>query len=103
MPLLVAANGPRMAELAGEVADALNLHDWQDDLEALVELARAAAAGRGAKFEVTVEGPFEEPWLDRSSRVHERLAALGVSRVMARWNASLGLDSLAGASRYLSA
>jgi alkanesulfonate monooxygenase SsuD/methylene tetrahydromethanopterin reductase-like flavin-dependent oxidoreductase (luciferase family) len=103
VPLLVAANGPRMAELAGEVADALNMHDWQDDLEGLVELARAAAARRGVELDVTVEGPFEDAWLDRSSRLHERLAAIGVSRVMVRWDSSLGLASLAGAARCLSA
>ena len=54
VPLLVAANGPRMAELAGEVADALNMHDWQDDLEGLVELARAR--GRTARGRARRDG-----------------------------------------------
>lgn len=103
IPLLVAANGRRMAELAGEVGDGVNLHDWQPDLEVLVTAAGPTAARRGRDLVVTVEGPFEEDWLDRSSAVHERLLGLSVARVMLRWNGAVGMDRLRSAARYVRA
>ena len=103
VPLVIAANGPRMAHLAGEVGDALNVHDWQIDLERVASIARQAASDRGAALDITVEGPFDDAWLDRASPVHDRLAALDVSRVIVRWDAGLGLPALEGASARITA
>ena len=46
-PIIVAANSPKMAALAGRCADAVNFHDWQPDLEGAIAAA-LAAAGRPA-------------------------------------------------------
>ena len=101
VPIVIAANGPRMARLAGEVGDALNVHDWQADLAHVVAVARQAAEGRGAELDVTIEGPFDPAWLDRASAHHRRLASLGVSRVIVRWDTRLGLGALDGAAGLL--
>jgi alkanesulfonate monooxygenase SsuD/methylene tetrahydromethanopterin reductase-like flavin-dependent oxidoreductase (luciferase family) len=99
--IVIGANGPRMARVAGTVGDAVNLHDWEPDLEGLAATARDAARGAGRALDVTVEGPLDDAWLDRGSEVHERLGRLGVRRVMVRWTAAAGLPVLSSASRLL--
>jgi alkanesulfonate monooxygenase SsuD/methylene tetrahydromethanopterin reductase-like flavin-dependent oxidoreductase (luciferase family) len=104
MPILVGANGPRMAALGGELADGVNFHSWETDLPGLVAAVDEAArrAGRSTP-ELSVEGPFEPVWLDRAGAEHDRMRALGVTRVMVRWNASLRLDDIAAAARVIAA
>ena len=101
VPLVIAANGPRMARLAGEVGDALNVHNWQADLVRVVSAAREAASGRGAEIDVSVEAPFDVAWLDRTSATHAELAALDVARVIVRWEARLGPQALGSAAKHL--
>ena len=52
----------------------------------------AATAGR-KKFALTVECPFTDAWLDRDGDERGELDALGVSRVMLRWSAALGVST----------
>ena len=89
-----------MAALAGSLADGVNFHDWERDLGGLIALSRGAASdARRPAPEVSVEGPFEEAWLDRDSDVRRRLVDLGVERVMLRWNADIGLEAIERAVR----
>jgi alkanesulfonate monooxygenase SsuD/methylene tetrahydromethanopterin reductase-like flavin-dependent oxidoreductase (luciferase family) len=77
-PIIIGGFGPKMAELAGRVADGVNLPGGPG-LSRLLDGARAAheAAGRDwASFVVTVSS-------DPSAASVERLAALGVHRVIA--------------------
>jgi alkanesulfonate monooxygenase SsuD/methylene tetrahydromethanopterin reductase-like flavin-dependent oxidoreductase (luciferase family) len=101
-PIFVAANGPRMATLAGECADGVNVHDFSPDAPGLLKIARDAAIAAGRpSFALTVESPFTDAWLDPDSDERGELEALDVSRVMLRWSADLGLPAIVRASRYL--
>jgi len=94
-PIIVGANGPKLAALVGRHADGLNLHSWETDIAGLVEVAQQAAADAGRpSLSVSVEGPLEPDWLDERSATRRTLSAIGVDEVMLRWNASLGLDAL---------
>jgi alkanesulfonate monooxygenase SsuD/methylene tetrahydromethanopterin reductase-like flavin-dependent oxidoreductase (luciferase family) len=86
-PIVVGANGPKMAALAGEHADAVNLHSWESDLDGLITVARHAA-GRES-FEVTVEAPCEPAWLDPASDQRRQLVGLGVDELVLAWNPSV--------------
>jgi alkanesulfonate monooxygenase SsuD/methylene tetrahydromethanopterin reductase-like flavin-dependent oxidoreductase (luciferase family) len=101
-PIILGANGQRLAEVAGRVADGVNFHAAEEDLPGLVATVRGAAAevGRPAP-EVSVEGPFDPAWLDAGSPTRERLAGHGVSEVMIAWRAGLGLDCIDEAERWL--
>ena len=48
-PSIVAANGPRMAAVAGAHADAVNFHDWQDDLPGRDHHGGEGGARRGQR------------------------------------------------------
>jgi alkanesulfonate monooxygenase SsuD/methylene tetrahydromethanopterin reductase-like flavin-dependent oxidoreductase (luciferase family) len=91
-PIVVGANGPKMAALAGEHADAVNLHSWESDLAGLVTVARSAA-GRDS-FEVTVEAPCEPAWLDPDGGQRSRLVELGVDELILAWNPSVDAQML---------
>lgn len=107
-PIVVGATGPKMAALAGRVADGINVFDWSSETDSeaswessadtgsgvrgLVEVARAVAGDR--PFSVTVARVLSPAWLDPDSPIRRRWAAMGVDRVMAHWSASMGLDVL---------
>jgi alkanesulfonate monooxygenase SsuD/methylene tetrahydromethanopterin reductase-like flavin-dependent oxidoreductase (luciferase family) len=77
-PIIIGAFGPKMVDLAGRVADGVNLGGGPGLARAL-EVARAArrAAGRDpASFVVTVSSPLTAPAL-------ERLSEHGVDRAVA--------------------
>jgi alkanesulfonate monooxygenase SsuD/methylene tetrahydromethanopterin reductase-like flavin-dependent oxidoreductase (luciferase family) len=76
-PIIVGGFGPKMAELAGRVGDGMNAPAGPG-FARLVEIARDAHARSGrepADFVVTASA-------DPSSRTRERLAGLGVDRVI---------------------
>jgi alkanesulfonate monooxygenase SsuD/methylene tetrahydromethanopterin reductase-like flavin-dependent oxidoreductase (luciferase family) len=77
-PIIVGGFGPKMAELAGRVADGINLPDGRQ-LAPLLEVARTAHAATGrdpSSFVVTVSSN-----LDRAALA--RLEDLGVHRAVA--------------------
>jgi alkanesulfonate monooxygenase SsuD/methylene tetrahydromethanopterin reductase-like flavin-dependent oxidoreductase (luciferase family) len=77
-PILLGAFGPKMAELAGRVADGINLPSGPG-LPRLLEVARAARAACGqepSSLIVTVSTDLAGPAL-------ERLSGLGVDRAIA--------------------
>lgn len=88
--IVVGANGPKMAALAGRVADAVNIHWFEDDLEGLGEIARRSSGD--PHFEVTVEAPLTPEWLAGAGR--SRIERLGAARIMYQWNSALGLDAI---------
>ncbi len=98
-PIIVGANGPKMAALAGRVADGVNLHSYESTLESLIETARTAADG--GELVVTVEAPFADEWFDDSHPSRQRLAALGVDRLMLAWTGDQGLRSIGRAGEAL--
>jgi alkanesulfonate monooxygenase SsuD/methylene tetrahydromethanopterin reductase-like flavin-dependent oxidoreductase (luciferase family) len=101
-PMIVGANGPRMAALAGECADGVNVHEFTPDAPGLLKIARDAATAAGRQsFALTVEAPLTDQWLDRDSDERGDLETLGVSRVMLRWSGALGVPEIARAARYL--
>jgi alkanesulfonate monooxygenase SsuD/methylene tetrahydromethanopterin reductase-like flavin-dependent oxidoreductase (luciferase family) len=96
-PIVIGANGPRLAALAGRIADGVNVHNGQPDRDGIVAVAIEHAGDR--PFEVSVEGPFDAAWLDPDGDARGRLDAIGVHRIMARWSPSLGLGAFAGPAR----
>lgn len=95
-PIIVGANGPRLAAVAGEVADGLNVHDWLPDMAGTIAVARARAGDR--PFEVSIEAPLEPAWLDPASAERRHAAALGVARLVLRWRPEGGTDVAAQAA-----
>ncbi len=89
--IIVGANGPRMAAVAGRTADGVNVHSWERDLEGLVEIARRAAP-LPDQFSVTVEAPLSGESMIAGSEWGQRLDRLRVSRAMFAWHASMGMD-----------
>jgi len=84
-PVVVGGFGPRMAGIAGRVADGFNTQAGHPDLAGLVGVAREAraAAGRGAEpFSVSVFAGARDPWLRRDSPQRATLERLGVDRLI---------------------
>ena len=81
--VIVGANGPRMAALAGRVGDGVNLHSYEKDLEGLLAVAAAAATEAGRDdFLLTVEQPYAPAYLDPDSPEHRHYADMGVDRLV---------------------
>jgi alkanesulfonate monooxygenase SsuD/methylene tetrahydromethanopterin reductase-like flavin-dependent oxidoreductase (luciferase family) len=101
-PIIVGANGPKMAELAGRHADGVNFHSSEVGLQELVRIARQAADAEGrASFTASTEGPFEPEWLDAGSPTRDTLTAIGITDVVVSWRAELGLDAIRAAANFL--
>ncbi len=88
-PIIVGANGPKMAALAGRVADGVNLHWYEETLDDLVATARAAAGER--ELIVTLLSPLAEEWLHPD---RQRLATLGIDRLMLAWTSRHGTRAI---------
>ncbi len=95
-PFIVGANGPKMVALAADLADGVNLHSREEDLESLCSLARSRT---GPGFLVTVEAPLTEEWIAGKGR--RRLDDIGVDRVMYRWRTGLGIGAIEDAATAL--
>ena len=84
-PIIVGANGPKMCEIAGAHGDGVNLHSHEGNLADLIAIVRSAAEVRPPI--ITVEAPMEFYWI--SGRGQERLAGLGVDRLVLRWHGAV--------------
>lgn len=84
-PVIVGANGSKMAAIAGSVGDGVNLHSDEADLGGLIAVVRDASPK--ADSIITVEAPLERSWLDGQSR--ERMLELGVDRLVLRWRGAV--------------
>jgi alkanesulfonate monooxygenase SsuD/methylene tetrahydromethanopterin reductase-like flavin-dependent oxidoreductase (luciferase family) len=103
-PIIMGANGPKMAALAGQYADGVNLHAWEDDIDGLIEVARRSADRASRTVDVSVEALPDADWAEwlvPGGTHHDRLATLGVDRVMVAWMAEQGLDTIVAAGAWL--
>jgi alkanesulfonate monooxygenase SsuD/methylene tetrahydromethanopterin reductase-like flavin-dependent oxidoreductase (luciferase family) len=101
-PIVVGANGPKMAALAGTYADMVNLHSWERDLGHLATISRDSAAAAGkTSFALTVEGPHSDQWTDPNSAIRTMVHDLGAQRVMVQWSMANGFDAITRAARRL--
>jgi alkanesulfonate monooxygenase SsuD/methylene tetrahydromethanopterin reductase-like flavin-dependent oxidoreductase (luciferase family) len=97
-PIVIGGFGPRVAELAGEVADGFNTQAGHPDLARLVSIAREAhqRAGRTGAFEISGFGGLDPAWVDAASGRLDRLVCIvspadGV-RPLARFATAVGLE-----------
>ena len=84
-PVVIAAFGPKMAEVAGRVGDGINTPALHPRLHELVAIARDARVNAGrdpADLLVTVYSELDEKWFDVDSPERADLAELGVDRLI---------------------
>ena len=84
-PIMIGGFGPKMATLAGEVGDGINVqafHPHVEDLVARARKARSDAGGDPDTFLVTTFAGLDTPWLDHHSAERSRLRRLGVDRLI---------------------
>ena len=83
-PIIVGASGPKMAHLAGECADGVNLQAdrMPKNYAELAAISRGASSRPG--FLVTVYAAFETSWLDPGSDQRQYAADVGVDRLILR-------------------
>ena len=103
-PVVIAAFGTKMAEVAGRVGDGINLRATHPQLPELVAIARSAHCDAGRdpdRFLVTVFSDFEESWLPVASPRRTELAALGVDRLILAVGGTFDRTRIAAAGRLL--
>ena len=84
-PIVVGALGRKMAVLAGQVGDGVNVQAFHPRIDDLVTAARVAHAETGGdpdRFLVTAFAGLDERWLDHRSVERSRLTRLGVDRLI---------------------
>ncbi len=83
-PVIVGAFGPRMAELAGRVADGINTPAGPGlvDLVAVARRARAEAGRDPADFLVTASAGFDPRLTEPGSKRRRQLQDLGIDRLV---------------------
>ncbi len=100
--IIVGANGPRMAELAGRHADGVNLHSWESNLAGLIEVARSSAADAdNESLDVSVECPLTDEWLDPDGERRGELVDAGVTRLQFVWSVADGAQAIESAAKTL--
>lgn len=105
-PIVVAAFGPKMAELAGRTGDGINTRATHPHLDELLAIARTARRGAGRELEpfvVTVFTEFHERWLRVASPERVRLAERGVHRLILFLGPPFDCSRIAAAGRLLGA
>jgi alkanesulfonate monooxygenase SsuD/methylene tetrahydromethanopterin reductase-like flavin-dependent oxidoreductase (luciferase family) len=103
-PVVIAAFGPKMAELAGRIGDGINVRATLPALGALLTIARHAyvESGRGPdRFLVTVFTEFDEHWFAVDSPRRADLVALGVDRLVLSLGSPFDRGRIAAARRLL--
>jgi alkanesulfonate monooxygenase SsuD/methylene tetrahydromethanopterin reductase-like flavin-dependent oxidoreductase (luciferase family) len=103
-PVVIAAFGPKMADVAGRVGDGINLRATHPQLPELLAIARAAhgdAGGDPDRFLVTVFSDFDEDWLPVASPRRTGLAALAVDRLILALGVPFDRSRIAAAGRLL--
>ncbi len=103
-PIVLAAFGAKMAELAGRLGDGINTRATHPQLPELLAIARDANARAGRdldRFLVTVFAEFDEHWLAVESRARTNLAGLGVHRLILSLGPPFDCARIAAAGRLL--
>jgi len=84
-PIVVGAFGPRMAALAGQVGDGINVQAFHPRIEDLLGTARRSRQEAGldaSDFLITAFAGLDQRWLDQGSAERSRLRRLGVDRLI---------------------
>ncbi len=103
-PVVIAALGLKMAEVAGRFGDGINARATDPRLPQLLAVALDAHRGAGhvgSRFLVTVFADFEERWLVPESPQRAQLATLGVHRLVLAMSAPFDRRRITGAGRLL--
>jgi len=99
-PVIIAAFGPKMAELAGRAGDGISVRATDRRLPELVTTARVAS-GDPDRFLVTAFAAFDERWLAPVSPERERLDEVGTHRLVLAMATPFDRGRLAAAGRSL--
>lgn len=103
-PIIVGAFGPRMARIAGQYADGLNTQAFHPNLTGMIESARSARAASGrdpATFSVSVFAGLSERLLRPDGVERQRLASLGIDRVILLTEPPFSHEQIRAAGRLL--
>lgn len=99
-PIIVGGFGPRVAELAGAMADGFNTQAGHPQLDRLIEVARSANEGRDGPFEISGFAALDPKWVDAGAGRLDRLIMIfspgdGIER-LARFASAIGFGDPAG-------
>lgn len=84
-PIVIAAFGPKMAEVAGRAGDGLNVPANSPRLEELCHIATTAhreAGGDPAAYLLTAFAPLARRWCEPGGPHRARLEAMGIARLV---------------------
>ncbi len=104
-PIIVGGFGPRMAGIAGRLADGFNTQAAHPRLAELVGIAReaqAAASRDPSRFSVSVFAGLRDHWLRADSPQRLALERLGVDRLILLIDPPFDAERLRAAGRVLS-
>jgi alkanesulfonate monooxygenase SsuD/methylene tetrahydromethanopterin reductase-like flavin-dependent oxidoreductase (luciferase family) len=99
-PVVIAAFGPKMAELAGRLGDGINTRATHPRLRDLVTTARRASRDPD-RLLVTVFADFDERWLSPTEESRRQLDELGVDRLVLAMTSPYDVRRLAAAAPVL--
>ncbi len=103
-PIVVGAFGPKMAALAGQVGDGINVQAFHPRIDELVDVARQARADTGHDrndFLVTAFAGLDQRWLDQGSAERARLRRSGVDRLILVVDPPYDPDEIRAAGRLM--
>ena len=103
-PVIVGGFGPRMAGIAGKHGDGFNTQAMHPQLEPLMRVARDEhkAAGRDpARFVATAFAGLGEAWLRPDSQARQKLARVGIDRLILLIEPPFDGGSIRAAGRLL--
>jgi alkanesulfonate monooxygenase SsuD/methylene tetrahydromethanopterin reductase-like flavin-dependent oxidoreductase (luciferase family) len=103
-PLVIAAFGPKMAELAGRVGDGINARADHPRLAELLTVALEAhgqSERRAQPFLLTAFSPIDDRWLSAASPARHELSALGIHRLVLALGVPFDLARIEAAGRLL--
>ena len=105
-PIIVGGFGPRMAGIGGTHGDGFNTQAMHPQLEQLMRLARDEhkASGRDpARFVATVFAGLSETWLRPDSQARQKLARVGIDRLILLIGPPFDAGQIKAAGRLLKA
>jgi len=103
-PIVIGAFGPKMAALAGEIGDGINVQAFHPRIEDLLATARRARQEAGLDADdllVTAFAGLDQRWLDQSSAERTRLRRLGVDRLILVVDPPYDPDEIRAAGRLM--
>ncbi len=103
-PIVVGAFGPKMAALAGQIADGINVQAFHPRIEDLLDTARRARTEAGLASEdflVTAFAGLDQRWLDQGGAERQRLRRLGVDRLILVVDPPYDPDEIRAAGRFM--